>query len=38
MIVITPVPQHLHTFDPETGVRLCDPAFAASTTPVGAVK
>lgn len=35
-IVVTPVPQHVHTFDTETGERLSDVAIAASTTSAGA--
>ena len=31
-ITVTPVPAHVHTFDPETGDRLGDKAIAASTT------
>jgi multiple sugar transport system ATP-binding protein len=31
-IVVTPVPQHVHTFDPESGERLGSKAVAASTT------
>ncbi|HWM33819.1 MAG TPA: sn-glycerol-3-phosphate ABC transporter ATP-binding protein UgpC [Pseudolysinimonas sp.] len=37
-IVVTPVPQHVHTFDQESGDRLGDKAIAASTTAVGAAK
>ena len=37
-IVVTPVPQHVHTFDPESGERIGNVAIAASTTAAGAVK